>query len=291
MSNENSSKESKGTDKRSDTRPLINPQNLALLHKRDRTAIMGVGLILSMAGTTIITLGRDNPLAIVVFAGVTVLAVIWLLVLIYVRGSRYSGLEARLNSENAAARAVNGHWWQIVHTRKHPGLSYVAIGISSVAERSAMVGRTYNSEGHVAATFSSDAVAIRSTSPIEIFYMWTGTVMHSTETPLVFGVGRFRFDSVGNEDHPLFGGGIFTEGSKNPMEFGTGWPVELRRFTPDEENKLLERPDSPDLLRQLAIAAYERFKLPKDIRLRAGRSDAGDPPCCDAAQEPTPTPS
>ena len=86
--------------------PLINKQNLALLHKRDRTVIMGIGLVMIIAGTTIVTLGSDNPQAIVVFAGTTVFAVIALPVLVYVRASRYSGLEARLNSENAAARMI-----------------------------------------------------------------------------------------------------------------------------------------------------------------------------------------
>ncbi len=275
MSNDESSNGLEGTAKPSVTDPLINKQNLALLHKRDRASIMGVGLVMSMAGTTIVTLGHDNPKAIVAFAGVTVLAVIALLVLVYVRGSRYSGLEARLNSENAAARAVNGHWWQIVHTRDHPGLSYVAIGISGVAERSAIVGRTYDSEGCLVATFSSDAVAIRTTSPIEIFYMWTGTVMNSTETPLVFGVGRFRFDSVGHEDRPLFGGGMFTRGSKNQMVFDTARPVEMQRFTPTEEAQLNEK---PELLSLLAIEAYERFDIPKGAGLLEARGDGDDPP-------------
>ncbi len=270
MSHEESSNELEGTAKPSVTDPLINKQNLALLHKRDRAAIMGVGLVMSMAGTTIVTLGQDNPDAIVAFAVVTVLAVIALLVLVYVRSSRYSGLEARLNSENAAARAVNGQWWQIVHTRDHPGLSYVEIGISGVAERSAIVGRTYDSKGGIVATFSSDAVAIRTTSPIEIFYMWTGTVMNSTKTPLVHGVGRFRFDSVGHEDHPLFGGGMFTRGSKNQMMFGTARPVEMRRFTSTEKAKLNEE---PELLSQLAIEAYERFEIPKDVGLREATVD------------------
>jgi len=275
MSNEKTSNELEGTAKPSVTDPLINKQNLALLHKRDRTVIMGVGLVMSIAGTTIVTLGSDNPQAIVVFAGVTVFAVIALLVLVYVRGSRYSGLEARLNSENAAARAVNGHWWQIVHTRDHPGLTYVAIGISGVAERSAMVGRTYNSEGNIVATFSSDAVAIRTTSPIEIFYMWTGTVMENSETPLVSGVGRFRFDSVGHEDHPLFGGGTFTRGSKSQMVFDTARPVEMRRFTLEEEEQLNK---NPDLLGRLAIEAYERFKIPKGVGLREAQSDDDNSP-------------
>ena len=275
MSNEESSNGLEGTAKPSVTDPLINKQNLALLHKRDRTIIMGVGLVMSMAGTTIVTLGRDNPDAIVIFAGATVLAVIALLVLVYVRGSRYSGMEARLNSENAAARAVNGHWWQIVHTRDHPGLTYVAIGISGVAERSAMVGRTYDSEGNIVATFSSDAVAIRTTSPIEIFYMWTGTVMDSEDTPFVFGVGRFRFDSVGNEDYPLFGGGTFTRGSKNQMVFDTARPVEMRRFSPEEEAQLNEK---PELLSLLAIEAYERFDIPKGVRLLETTGNGDDPP-------------
>jgi hypothetical protein len=270
MSQEKSSNGMEGTAKPSVTDPLINKQNLALLHKRDRAAIMGVGLVMSLAGTTIVTLGHDNSESIVAFALVTILAVIALLVLIYIRSSRYSGLEARLNSENAAARAVNGHWWQIVHTRDHPGLTYVAIGISSVAERSAIVGRTYDSEGRIVATFSSDAVAIRTTSPIEIFYMWTGTVMNSPKTPLVFGVGRFRFDSVGNEDSPLFGGGMFTRGSKNQMVFDTARPVEMRRFTPAEEKKLNEKPEDLSLL---AIHAYETFKIPKGIGLKEAKDN------------------
>ncbi len=264
MSNQENGNDLKGTARPSVTDPLINKQNLALLHKRDRTIIMGVGLLMSMAGTTIVTLGRDNPDAITIFAGVTVLLVVALLILVYVRGSRHSGMEARLNSENAAARAVNGHWWQIVHTRDHPGLTYIAIGISSVSERSAMVGRTYDSEGRIIATFSSDAVAIRTTSPIEIFYMWTGTVMDSADAPLVFGVGRFRFDSVGHEDYPLFGGGSFTRGSKNQMVFDTARPVEMRRFNREETALLNEK---PELLSQLAMKAYERFDIPKGVKL------------------------
>lgn len=274
MSNKQSINELEGTAKPSVTDPLVNSQNLALLHKRDRAAIMGVGLVMSLAGTTIVTLGHDNPKAIVAFAVVTILAVLALLVLVYFRGSRYSGLEARLNSENAAARAVNGHWWQIVHTSDHPGLSYVAIGISSVAERSAIVGRAYDSEGGIVATFSSDAVAIRTTSPIEIFYIWTGTVMNSAETPLVSGIGRFRFDSVGHEDRPLFGGGTFTRGSKNQMVFDTARPVEIRRFTPAEEAKLKE---NPEVLNMLAIEAYERFKIPKHVGLMESGIVGGGP--------------
>lgn len=269
MPHEKHRKELEGTAKPSVTHPLINKQNLALLHERDRAVIMGVGLIMSMAGTAIVTLGKDNPEAIVAFAVATVVAVILLLVLIYVRGNRYSGMEARLNSENAAARAVNGHWWQIVRTDDHPGLTYVAIGISSVAERSAIVGRTYDHKGKIVATFSSDAVAIRTTSPIEIFYMWTGTVMKDRKNPLVFGLGRFRFDSVGHEDRPLFGSGMFTRGSKNLMEFESSRPVEMRRFTPEEEARLNEKPELLDLL---AIEAYQQLDIPKGHELMVAGS-------------------
>jgi hypothetical protein len=285
--NDASSDELEGTAKPSVTDPLINQQNLALLHKRDRTVIMGLGLVMSLAGTVVATLGRDDPRVTVAFAGLTVLATIALLAMIYSRGARYSGLEARLNSENAAARAINGHWWQIVHSGDHPGLSYIAIGISSVAERSAIVGRTYDWEGNVVATFSSDAVAIRTTSPIEIFYMWTGTVMASTKTPLVSGVGRFRFDSVMREDRPLYGAGMFTRGSQNLMVFEPARPVEVRRFTPDEEKLLNEQEKHPDgqecrldedrdALQQLAIAAYERFAIPKGVGLLELRTDSVD---------------
>lgn len=264
MTNDKNGNGLKGSAKPSVTHPLVNEQNLALLQKRDRTVIMGVGLLLSLAGTTIVTLGKENPEAVVGFAIVAVLAIIALLVLVYYRGSRHSGMEARLNSENAAARAVNGHWWQIVRTEDHPGLAYIAIGISGIAERSAMVGRTYDSKGRIVATFSSDAVAIRTTSPIEIFYLWTGTVMEDGETPLVFGIGRFRFDSVGHEDHPLFGSGMFTRGSRNQMEFERPRPVEMRRFTPKEEAQINERPDS---LNKLAMKAYKKFGIPKNLKL------------------------
>jgi hypothetical protein len=275
MSHEESSIGLEGTAKPSVTDPLINKENLVLLHKRDRAVIMGVGLVMSMAGTAIVTLGKDNPEAIVVFAIATVIAVILLLVLVYIRGSRYSGMEARLNSENAAARAVNGHWWQIVRTDDHPGLTYIAIGISGVAERSAIVGRTYDYKGIIEATFSSDAVAIRTTSPIEIFYMWTGTVMEDKVTPLVFGIGRFRFDSVGHEDRPQFGSGMFTRGSKNLMEFESPRPVEMRRFTPEEEARLNE---NPELLDHLAIEAYEQFDIPKGHKLLEAGGNTVDVP-------------
>jgi len=252
-----------GSAKPSITDPLINKQNLALLHKRDRTLIMGVGLVMSIAGTAVVNL-EDRPDLIVDFALATIAAVILLLGLVYFRGSHYSGMEARLNSENAAARAVNGHWWQIVHTDDHPGLTYIAIGISGVAERSAIVGRTYDHKGAIEATFSSDAVAIRTTSPIEIFYIWAGTVMGNKESPLVFGLGRFRFDSVGHEDRPLFGSGMFTRGSKNQMEFESARPVEMRRFTQEEEARLCEKPELLDLL---AIEAYEKYDIPKNHKL------------------------
>jgi len=268
MAHQEKSSGLEGSAKPSITDPLINKQNLALLHKRDRTLIMGVGLVMSIAGTAVVNI-EGRPDLIVGFALATIVAVILLLGLVYFRGSRYSGMEARLNSENAAARAVNGHWWQIVRTDDHPGLTYIAIGISGVAERSAIVGRTYDHRGRIEATFSSDAVAIRTTSPIEIFYMWAGTVMQNKKSPLVFGLGRFRFDSVGHEDRPLFGSGMFTRGSKNQMEFESARPVEMRRFTQEEEARLDEKPELLDLL---AIEAYEKYDIPKNHRL----SESGD---------------
>ena len=161
-----------------------------------------------------------------------------------------------------------------MHTSDHPGLSYIAIGISSVAERSALVGRTYDSNGSIVATFFSDAVAIRTTSPIEIFYMWTGTVMDRKKTPLVSGIGRFRFDSVGQEDRPLYGGGTFTRGSENEMVLKPARAVEVRRFTQAEEEKLFKNPES---LGQMAIEAYKRFKVPKGVELLESQNGCDDP--------------
>jgi len=93
------------------------------------------------------------------------------------------------------------------------------------------------------------------------------------KTPLVFGIGRFRFDSVGHEDRPLFGSGMFTRGSKNQMEFEPPRPVEMRRFTPEEEAKLNEKPELLDLL---AIEAYEHFDIPKGHKLLEAGSNGED---------------
>ena len=103
MSNVKTGNVLEGNAKPGVTDALINKQNLALLHKRDRTVILGVGLVMSRARTTIVTPGSAKSRALGVVAGTPVFAVIALPVLVYVRASRFSGMEARLNSENAAA--------------------------------------------------------------------------------------------------------------------------------------------------------------------------------------------
>ena len=48
------------------------------------------------------------------------------------------------------------------------------------------------------------------------------------------------------------------------MEFESARPVEMRRFTPEEEARLNEK---SELLDQLVIKAYEQFDIPKDHKL------------------------
>ena len=255
---------------------IITNHNLALLHKKDRTVVMVIGLVLSMAGTAITFLGKQNPGYIVLFTLITIVLIIALLALLYVRGDKYSGTETRLNAENAAAKAINGNWWQIVREEGHPGLSYISIGVSSIAEKSALTGRTFNEHGKLITTFSSDAIAIRTTSPIEVFYMYTGTIIERNYkhkngkkksknsesqddfSPLLSGVGRLRFDSVGNEKHPIFGSGLFTKGAENQMKFSSLRSSEMIRFTAEEEKKLNEGNAE---IEKLAIEAFNKFNL------------------------------
>ena len=61
MSNDKTSSVLEDNAKPGVTDLLINKQNLALLHKRDRTVIMGVGLVMSIAGTTIVTQEATIP--------------------------------------------------------------------------------------------------------------------------------------------------------------------------------------------------------------------------------------
>ncbi|MCP4074610.1 MAG: hypothetical protein GY744_00315 [Gammaproteobacteria bacterium] len=71
----------------------------------------------------------------------------------------------------------------------------------------------------------------------------------------------------------MFGSGMFTRGSKNQMEFEPPRPVEMRRFTPEEEAKLNEKPELLDLL---AIEAYEHFDIPKGHKLLEAGSNGED---------------
>ena len=49
----------------------------------------------------------------------------------------------------------------------------------------------------------------------------------------------------------------------------------MRRFSPEEEAQLNEK---PELLSLLAIEAYERFDIPKGVGLLETPGDGDDPP-------------
>jgi len=252
-------KESGDVNLSSPVAQLINPKNLALLKQGDRFIIMGAGLIV-IASLGALTVLRDAPQLVFILASLAMLIVAGLVGLVQWRGISMRTVEADLLTQAAAAASVNGEWWQLVYSKDHPGLSYVSIYISEVAERHAMHGITYDGKGRRCARWSSDAVAIKTTTPVELYYVWKGSVLEASNAVIISGIGRFRFDSVGREKRPLEAEGAFTRGSPTELNFGKPRAVELIRFSEQESRKLA---NDPSILSQLAIDAFERFRLEK----------------------------
>lgn len=168
-------------------------------------------------------------------------------------------LEARIVGQAGAARAINGEWWQIVFAPdQHPGLSYVRISLSAAAGEHAMYGTAFHADGREWAKWSSDAVAIRATMPVELFYVWRGTKFTGENQGTVSGLGRFRFDSVGLDACPMGGEGSFTAATTDEMKFGDPLAVKLERLTEAESAELALNPAA---LSALAITAYKRLQI------------------------------
>ena len=249
-------------DKANETGPvaqLISPKNLALLKRGDRFVIMAAGLVVVAALGVVATL-REFLLGATILAITAMVIVGGLVALVQWRAVSMQDVEADLLTQAAAAAAINGEWWQLVYAEDHPGLSYVSIAISEVAERHAMHGITYDSDGRRRARWSSDAIAIKTSTPIELYYVWRGTILGPEDASIISGIGRYRFDSVGREKRPMQGEGAFTRGSTTELNFGTPRNVELIRFTEQESQKLA---DDPIVLNDLAAEAFDRFKLKK----------------------------
>lgn len=238
---------------------LISPKNLALLKRSDRFVIMAAGLIVVAALGAVAAL-REFPLGATVLAITAMAIVAGMVALVQWRAISMQSVEADLLTQAAAAAAVNGEWWQLVYAADHPGLSYVSIAISEVAERHAMHGITYDTDGRRRARWSSDAIAIKTSTPVECYYVWRGTLLGPKDASIISGIGRFRFDSVGREKRPMQGEGAFTRGSTTELDFGTNRAVELIRFTAHESQRLAE---DPSVLGDLAVEAFKRFKLEK----------------------------
>lgn len=236
---------------------LINPKNLALLHRSDRFVIMAAGLVVVAALGAVAAL-RQFPIGATVLAILAMVIVVGMVALVQWRALSMQGVEADLITQANAAAAVNGDWWQLVYSRDHPGLSYVSIALSELAGQHAAHGITYDHNGRRLARWSSDAIAIRTSTPIEIYYVWRGTLLGQEDASIISGIGRYRFDSVGREKRPLQGEGAFTRGSPTELGFGTPRAVEMVRFTETETQRLAE---DPYVLATLAREAFERFQL------------------------------
>ncbi|HSO19635.1 MAG TPA: hypothetical protein VLT88_09270 [Desulfosarcina sp.] len=239
---------------------LVNPRNLALLHRSDRFVITAAGLV-AVAALGAVAALRQFPVGATVLAMLAMVVVVGMVALVQWRALSMQGVEADLITQANAAAAVNGDWWQLVYAPDHPGLSYVSIAVSELAGQHAMHGITYDHIGRRLARWSSDAIAIRTSAPIEIYYIWRGTLLGQEDASIISGIGRYRFDSVGREKRPLQGEGAFTRGSPTEMGFGTPRALEMVRFTELESQRLAE---DPYVLATLAREAFERFQLSRD---------------------------
>lgn len=253
---------------------LINPRNLALLHRGDRFVILSAGLV-AVAALGAVAALPQFPFGATILAILAMVIVIGMVALVQWRALSMQGVEADLISQANAAAAVNGDWWQLVYSRDHPGLSYVSIAVAELAGQHAMHGITYDHNGRRLARWSSDAIALRTATPIEIYYIWRGTLLGLEDASIISGIGRYRFDSVGREKRPLQGEGAFTRGSTTELGFGNPRAVEIVRFTDEESQRLAE---DPYVLATLAREAFERFQLTTDRELGSefltpGRAD------------------
>ena len=238
---------------------ILRPENLALLAKSDRLVILAGGLIV-MGSLGAVTALRQHPTIGLVLSLTSIVIVAGLVVLVQWRALSFGGLEADLHAQADAAQAINGDWWQIVRTEDHPGLTYVVISISEVAERHAMQGISFSEDGQPTARFSSDVIAVRTTTPVELYYFWRGTEYGNEKAEIVSGLGRFRFDSVGRERKPMEAEGAFTRGTREELVFADARPVELVRLSEKESQRLAED-SSPACMRELARDAFKRFEL------------------------------
>jgi len=247
---------------------IINPKNLALLKQGDRFVIVGAGLIVVAAFGAIATID-SSPEMQTSLALFSMVIVAGLVILVQWRSISMQGAEADLHLQAAAAKAINGVWWQLVYSEDHPGLSYVGIAMSEVAERHAMQGISFDAEGRRKSRWSSDAVANKTTTPVEIYYVWRGTILDYKVSEVISGFGRFRFDSVGREKKPMEAEGAFTHGSTSLLDFEEPCSVELVRFTETESATFTKDSTS---ISDLAKAAFDRFNLDKNRSFSAQKS-------------------
>lgn len=248
---------------------IVKPENLALLHKRDRFGIMAAGLIVVAALGAVAANPGETTLALIL-ALVCIAVVAGLVALVEWRAYTLRGIEADLDLQAEAGQAINGDWWQIVYADDHPGVTYVSIAMSEVAERHAMHGIKFNENGETQARWSSDVIALKTSTPVEIYYIWRGTDFDAHPAKIVSGLGRYRFDSVGREQQPLEGEGAITQGTANELSFGAAQSLELMRFTNAETAELARDNGS---LGDLAKKAFERFKANRSPSLLGPQPD------------------
>ena len=236
---------------------ILDAKHLVLLRKSDRFVILAVGLVVICA-LGAIAMAPGDTTVVLVLSLASMVVVAGLVGLVQIRSLTHGDKEAEMQIQVDAVRAANGEWWQLVPADDHPGLAYITISLSEISERHAIQGITFDENGNHRARFSSDTVAVRTAVPIEIYYLWRGTVIDKATVSSVSGLGRIRFDSVGNEKRPMAAEGMFTRGTPTDWDFGKPRVVEMYRLSKEESTALRE---DPSCLPALAVAAFKRYKL------------------------------
>lgn len=230
---------------------------LPLLAENSRAITVVAGLITMIVGGVLVQPGLSSDVRawLVGGAGVFLFAVIVLLYLLARETTRAEVRGKGLSAVRRAVETVNGHWWQIIHNDKTPGLSMIRLQLSPLPGRHRLGGEKWGPDGDHLAQWSSRAVAIQDIQPFKLFYIWDGTYNKGTQS--VSGVGTFQFPSE-FETLVTRGTGWFTTGNVDQLDFQEHSSVTLRR-APEKDVAVMAENDR-DAQKALIAERYTDWK-------------------------------
>lgn len=132
-------------------------------------------------------------------------------------------------------KKIVGTWWEFMHNHKTITLSIVNIHFNSNQLQFVLTGKSYNSEGHVLASWKSEACAINDLDSPEFHYFWKG--IHYSKELLnkeFSGVGVIQFPNIITNKKINEGEGWFTSGNISELKFSGKYKTGFIRCTKDE---------------------------------------------------------